>query len=102
MQSILSRLLPPREEKFFNYFGESADICYEMATVFFNITHKGVTEELFIAVKQLKKDSNLILRQNQKERRNEEKHPSDIQIGISFSFGGGAINKCRGRQCAQD
>jgi L-asparagine transporter-like permease len=49
-----------------------------------------------------KKDSNLILRQNQKERRNEEKYPSDIQNCISFSFGGGVINKCRGRQCAQD
>jgi amino acid transporter len=49
-----------------------------------------------------KKDNNLILRQVEKERRNEEKHASDIQNCISFGFGGGAINKCRGRQCAQD
>ena len=49
-----------------------------------------------------KKDNNLIVRQIEKERTNEEKHPSDIQNGIRFSFGGGVSSKCRGRQCAQD
>ena len=52
---------------------------------------------------RLKKgDSNPIIRQIEKEKRNEEKDRSDIPNGISFSFGGSAINKCRGRECAQD
>ena len=55
---MLSKLLPPREKIFFDYFQKSVETCDKLAKVLFDITHKPATHEQLILARQLKRKNN--------------------------------------------
>jgi len=63
LRKIFSKLLPPRGDKFLNYFNESAKICKENANILLNIVDNGFTNDSVEQARKLKQDNNRLTTQ---------------------------------------
>jgi len=66
MLSLLKKLLPPEEGTFFHLFEENAGICNEISKLFHEIVHNGTSEERIKKAKDLKHQSNAIVKETLK------------------------------------
>ncbi|MBF0100772.1 MAG: DUF47 family protein [Desulfobacterales bacterium] len=63
LSNIFSKILPPKNKIFFDYFEESAQVCSDSAKLFFDIAHHGLNEDRIIQAKTYKHKSNNISKQ---------------------------------------
>jgi len=57
ISSILKKVLPPEEKKFFDFFDDGAELAYHAAVLFHDIIFDAYSEDRFIEAKNLKSRS---------------------------------------------